>query len=110
MASRQLRGQPLGTHFILEQVHLGEDVQVGQLERHHGRERLEAARDELGRVGDEVAVEAKDGTDVPAVVLHEVHKRAQHGDVREELDLARAVDEEVVVLAEALRGTRRRRW
>lgn len=94
-----------GAHFVLEEVHFGEDVEVRQLERDHGGERLEAAGDELGRVGDKVAVEAEDGADIPAVVLHKVHEGAQHRDVREELDLAGAVHEEVVVLSEALHSS-----
>ena len=84
--------------FLAQQVDLGENVDVGQLQLHHGGHGLQRARYEFCGVAHELAVNGVHGCQVPAVPFEVVHEAAEDGDVGVELYLARAVEDEVVVL------------
>ena len=66
------------------------------------RARLQRAGNELGGVAHELAVQAVHGRGAPAVAPQEVDEGAEYADVAVQLDLPRAVEQHVVVLAEAL--------
>jgi uncharacterized protein YjaZ len=70
----------------------------------HCSESLEAARNKFGGIGDKMAVQAEDSTDIPAIVFHEVHKSAKHWYVCEELYLSRTVHEQIVIVSKALQA------
>jgi hypothetical protein len=56
-ASPNLSPQP-PAHLVLDEVHLGEDVHVGQLQLNHGAQRAQRARHKLGHLRDELRVQA----------------------------------------------------
>ena len=73
---------------------------MGQLELHHRGERGEAARHKLGRLPRELDVQAVHGGDPHVVGGQPVGQGAEGGDVGVELDLAGAVEQDVVVVRE----------
>lgn len=67
--------------FVAQEVHFGEQVDMWQLQLHHGSHGLQGARYELRGVAHKLAVGAVDGRDTPAVALEEVNKAAEDADV-----------------------------
>ena len=80
-------------------VALGQYVDVRQLELDHGGEGQQGAGDELGGVRCECGVDEVHATQADAPRLDRIGQRAHDRHVRVELDLARAVEKEVLVVA-----------
>lgn len=75
------------------------------LQGDHGRHGLEAPRNELSRISNEVRVKAVYSADVPPVAPHEIHNSTQHWDMCKQLNLAWAVKKQVVIITKTLQTT-----
>ena len=73
---------------------------MGHFEADHRRQRREAARDVLTRAGGELHVEAVDSTRSDIMRSQVIGQRTETGNMRVELDLARTVEQQVVVVSE----------
>mmetsp|Transcript_17285 Transcript_17285/g.41282 ORF Transcript_17285/g.41282 Transcript_17285/m.41282 type:complete len:226 (+) Transcript_17285:195-872(+) len=84
----------------LQEIHLGEDVDVRQLEVKHRREGHRQRRHVLGRVGAEVRVDEVHRREPPAAPPGELlHDGLQRAVDREELHLAGEIEQDIRVAA-----------
>jgi len=94
---------------VLDLVHLAQDVDVRDLEHDHGGHGAQGAREELGLVDGEGALEQvgrAEGDVERSLAGQERHERRQDGDVRVQLDLARHVEDDQVLLAQRVQRLR----
>lgn len=99
----------LPADLVLDEVHLGQDVEVGDLEHDHGAHGAQGAGEELGAVDDERGLEQVGGAEADVEgprPRQELHERRQDRHVRVQLDLARHVDDDEVLLGERLERVR----
>ncbi len=75
---------------------------MSKLKLDHGRGGLQHASDKLGDVRHKVDVQAVHGTHGPASILQVVAEGAEHCRVRVQLDLAGAIEYQVVILSISL--------
>lgn len=97
----------LPAHLVLDEVHLGQHVDVRHLEHDHGRHGAQGAGEELGAVDDEGRLEQVGGAQADvegAGAREEAHERRQDGHVRVQLDLARHVEDDEVLLGKRVEG------
>lgn len=94
-------------HLVLDEVHLGEHVDVRDLEHDHGGHGGQGAGEELGAVDDEGGLEQVGGAEADvegAGAREEAHERGEDGHVRVQLDLARHVEDDEVLLGQRVEG------
>lgn len=84
---------------MVDKVHLGHDIDMRDVEIDHGAHRAQHACKVLGLVVHKVRVEQVGGA-YPKVelLLHQLHKPCHHRIVRIQLNLAGAVNDQVVVV------------
>lgn len=93
--------QVLFAHLVLHEVHLGEDVDVRDLEHDHGRHGAQRAREELCAVDDKGRLEQVGGAEADVEVARlgeEARQGGQDRHVRVQLNLARHVKDDKVLL------------
>lgn len=95
------------SHLALHQIHLGQDVDMRHLQHDHGTHRAQGAGEKLGAVHDEGRLQQVGGAqaDVQRAGARQVpHEGRQDGDVGVQLDLARHVDDDEVLLRQRVEG------
>ena len=80
-----------------DQVHLGHHVDMWDLELNHCRQCRQYSRKELARIVYEQGINEVDTTNVIIVSLQQGYNRFHHREVSVELNLSRAIDDQIVV-------------
>ncbi len=77
----------LASGRLVQEIHLGEDIDVGELQRHHGGEGRHDSGEELGRLHEELGIEKEHSTETEVPLLELVDELPHCRDVCVELDL-----------------------